>query len=242
MNSVKIGAASPPPVSPLAERARLVVADIDADDEVGRIADEPGVACSRWSCRSCRRPACRRLDRRAGAALDDALQHRRHLVGGHRIEHLVAVVDDRRLVLVRSIPSASQPSQMRSSCLKIVWPKRSWMRSISVGLTCCGRRWRAPHRPATMRITVVSPEPSAIGKQRRQVVVDAEAARIFGDERHAHVLGEAHGHHVARLLDAGAQRRGAVELAGCSSPAARSAGPGPGSISIGASMTTDDGV
>ena len=47
----------------------------------------------------------------------------------------------------------------------------------------------------------------------RQVVVDAEALGVFGDQRHADVLREPHRHHVARLLDAEAQRRRAVVLA-----------------------------
>ena len=39
----------------------------------------------------------------ARAALDHALHHRGDLVGGHRIEHLLAPVDQRRLVLVRPL-------------------------------------------------------------------------------------------------------------------------------------------
>ena len=48
----------------------------------------------------------------------------------------------------------------------------------------------------------------------RQIVVDAEALGVFGDQRHAEVLRQPHGHDVARVLDAEAQRRGPVELAG----------------------------
>ena len=43
MKSLKIGAARPPPVEPLPSALRLVVAHIEADDEVRRVADEPGV-------------------------------------------------------------------------------------------------------------------------------------------------------------------------------------------------------
>ena len=70
-----------------------------------------------------------------------------------------------------------------------------------------------------------------------QIVVDAEAAGVLGDQRHAEVLGETHGHQVARELDAGPQRRGAVELAGV---VFRLPGllAGPWSISIGASRIT----
>ena len=50
------------------------------------------------------------------------------------------------------------------------------------------------------------------GEHRRQFVVDSEAARVFTDERHAHVLRETHRHEVARMLDADTQRRRTVEL------------------------------
>ncbi len=46
----------------------------------------------------------------------------------------------------------------------------------------------------------------------RQVVIDTEALGVFADQRHADVLRQPHRHHVARLLDAEAQGRGAVEL------------------------------
>ena len=36
----------------------------------------------------------------AGAALHDAFHHRRDLVGGHRVEHALALVDQRRLGLI----------------------------------------------------------------------------------------------------------------------------------------------
>ena len=58
-----------------------------------------------------------------------------------------------------------------------------------------------------MRSSVVSPAPSDIDEHGQQIVVDAEALGIVGDDRHAEVLGQAHRHLVARLLDAEAQRR-----------------------------------
>ena len=51
----------------------------------------------------------------AGAALDHAFHDRGDLIGGERVEHLLALVDQLRLVLVRPISAASQPSQSRSS-------------------------------------------------------------------------------------------------------------------------------
>ena len=42
-NCLKIGAAMVPPWRIAAERARMIVAQIDAGDEIGRSADEPNV-------------------------------------------------------------------------------------------------------------------------------------------------------------------------------------------------------
>src|SRR4029077_9439839 len=67
---------------------------------VGRKADEPGILLVIGG-------ACLAGDRLAdllnygcGAALYDAFHDRSDLVGGHRIEHALAFVDQRRLVLV----------------------------------------------------------------------------------------------------------------------------------------------
>ena len=47
----------------------------------------------------------------------------------------------------------------------------------------------------------------------RQIVIDAEALGVFGDQRHADVAGEAHGHLVDRMFDAIAQRVRTARLA-----------------------------
>ena len=47
----------------------------------------------------------------------------------------------------------------------------------------------------------------------RQIVIDAEALGVFGDERHADVAGKAHGHLVDRMFDAIAQRVRTARLA-----------------------------
>ena len=59
MNSTKIGSAGARALLSVAQALGLVEADVDADHQVGREADEPGVRGCRWWCRSCRRPACR---------------------------------------------------------------------------------------------------------------------------------------------------------------------------------------
>src|SRR3984885_6451622 len=82
------------------ERTWLVVAHEHAEREVWRIAYEPKVL------RIVRCPGFARemftdfLNRDAGAALDDALKNRRHLIGGQRIDHLLAFVYQMRLGLI----------------------------------------------------------------------------------------------------------------------------------------------
>ena len=85
------------------------------------------------------------------------------------------------------------------------------MRSISVGL----------HAPAAVVEHGVggdhAQQRGLAGAERkrqigRQIVIDAEPLGVFGDQRHADVLRQPHRHHVARMLDAEAQRRGAEEI------------------------------
>ena len=89
-------------------------------------------------------------------------------------------------------------------------------------------------------MSVVSPAPSDMDEHGQQIVVDAEALGVVDDDRHAQVLREPHRHLVARLLDAEAQAsRGRRSAPSRSSPASRCPGPGPCSISMGASSTID---
>ena len=81
-----------------------------------------------------------------------------------------------------------------------------------------------------------------VGQIRRQLVIDAEALGIFGDQRHADVLRQPHRHHVTRLLEAEAQRRRAEELAAVIFRLPDAAAAAPVSISIGASRTMVEGV
>src|SRR5271169_161481 len=86
------------------EMARLVVAHIDADHDVRRVADEPGVLFVISGARlSGDRLAELLLETgaRSGAAQDYTFHHGGDLIGGHRIEHLLAPVDQRGLRLVR---------------------------------------------------------------------------------------------------------------------------------------------
>ena len=50
------------------------------------------------------------------------------------------------------------------------------------------------------------------GEHRLQRVVDAEHLGVFGDQRHADILGQPHGHDVTAALDAAPQRLRAVEF------------------------------
>src|SRR6201999_2519973 len=86
-----------------AERARLVVTDIDAGDDVGRETDEPrilevvrgaGLAGDRLA------DLFLEADAAGGAALHNAFHDRHHLIRGHGVEHLLAAIDQRRLRLI----------------------------------------------------------------------------------------------------------------------------------------------
>ena len=59
---------------------------------------------------------------------------------------------------------------------------------MKVGLDLLAAIGEHANSRSTMRSSVVSPAPSAIDKSRHQIVVDAEAPRIFDDDRHAHVV------------------------------------------------------
>src|SRR5262245_14745573 len=72
---------------------RLVVAKINSDDNVRCETDEP---CVLFVVRGPRFPRDRLSDlahHRGRAALNDAFHHRRDLIGSHRIENLLAPVD-----------------------------------------------------------------------------------------------------------------------------------------------------
>src|SRR5262249_20310359 len=82
------------------ERARLVVAEIDADREVGCEADEPSVLGLVGGAGLAGDRLADLAQNRRGAAYHDTLHDRDHLVGGHRVEYLLAPVDHRRFGLI----------------------------------------------------------------------------------------------------------------------------------------------
>ena len=88
----------------LAHVAGGVEADIDADGELGGETDEPGVLVVVRGAGLAGDRTAELLGAGSGAALHHALHHRGDLVGGHRVEHLLAIVDDGGLVLV--LPAA----------------------------------------------------------------------------------------------------------------------------------------
>src|SRR5690606_7224049 len=79
-----------------AERLRLVEADKDADNEIGREADEPGVAPVIGGAGFAGERHTHLARGGAGAALDDAFEHRDHLIGGLRAFDLFAIVREFR--------------------------------------------------------------------------------------------------------------------------------------------------
>src|SRR5262249_55251281 len=80
--------------------ARLVVAHEHADHEIRRKPDEPDVLLVVGGAGLAGDWLAELFHGRAGAALDHALHHRGDLIGAHRVEHALAAVDQRRLVLL----------------------------------------------------------------------------------------------------------------------------------------------
>ena len=85
------------------QRARLVEADIDADRQVRREAHEPRILGVVRGAGLAGQRLADLLQDGGGAALDHALHDGGHLVGGERIEHLLRIVHELRLVLARPL-------------------------------------------------------------------------------------------------------------------------------------------
>src|SRR4051812_22023328 len=90
----------------LAEVARLVVADIDADGDVRREADEPGVLFVVGGAGLAGDRLADFLEDGCGTSLHHALHHGGDLIGRHGVEHLLAAIDELWLVLV--LPAAGR--------------------------------------------------------------------------------------------------------------------------------------
>src|SRR5271154_4939527 len=90
----------------LTERARLVIAHVDADRDVGREADEPGILGLVGRAGLARDRFADFLYCGRRARLNNALQHRSDLVGRHRIQHLLATVHELGLGLI--LPAAGR--------------------------------------------------------------------------------------------------------------------------------------
>src|SRR3546814_6650488 len=74
---------------PAAKAARLVVADIDAGDDVGCAADEPDVVRARGRPRLAEEVPIEIAQSLGGAAGHDPLQHMDDLIAGHRVPPLL---------------------------------------------------------------------------------------------------------------------------------------------------------
>ena len=146
--------------------------------------------------------------RGAGAARDRALQHRGHLVGGDRVHHPLGIGMHHRLDGVGDVVGGA--ALARPLVVAVDRPAVAVLYPVDQG--------RLDPEPAVREHRVGRhhlverglARPERIAEKRRHVVVDAETLAVLRDGVHADVLGDAHGHQVARLLDAGAHRRRAV--------------------------------
>ena len=150
------------------------------------------------------------MDDGAGAAKCHAFQHRRDLIGGHRIDDLLPVVGKlrhflaapgfRRAIVARA--AVGPPDGPSVAVLDAVY-EGPFDLLAAVDEHAIGRGQAHKRRFAGAQ---------RHRQQRRQVVVDAETARIFAHDRHAHVLREPDGHQVPRFFDADAEGLRAVHL------------------------------
>src|ERR1700722_10191200 len=89
---------------------RLVEAHIDAAHDVRREADEPDILLVVGGTGLAGNRLADVPDHGRGAALHDAFHHRGDLIGGHRIVHLLAAIDQGRLVPVVPFGGAHAPA------------------------------------------------------------------------------------------------------------------------------------
>jgi hypothetical protein len=197
-----------------ADGPRLVVAKIDADGEIGREADEPhvlGIIGGAGFAGDRLAHFLLEADAGGGAALHDAFHHRGDLIGGHRVEHLLAPVDQGRFRLVAPLVGVAAAAFALVVAIDGV--------AVAVLDAVDQRRLHPLAAVVEHRIGGDHAQQGGLagaerkGEIRRQVVIHAETLGIVGDQRHADVLRQTHRHHVARMLDAEAQGRGAVEFA-----------------------------
>ena len=147
----------------------------------------------------------------AGAALHDAFHHRGDLIGGHRIDHLLAAVEQGRLGLI--VPFGGVAADAFALVVLVD--------GVAVAVLDAVDQRRLHPAAAVVEHRIGGDHAQhgglagaeRVGQIRRQFVIDAEPLGVFGDQRHADVLREPHRHHVARLFEAEAQGRRAIKLA-----------------------------
>src|SRR6185312_5597384 len=186
-----------------AEAAWIVVTDEDAEGEIGRKSDEPGVVrIIRRAGLAGERLADRRHDA-AGAALDDALQDRDDLVGAARIGDLLAVVRQLRLRLI--LPYAVLAALARAlvgaidgdavAVLDAVDQRRRDAFAAVVQHGIGGGELERRRLAGAQHLGILT----------RHVIHDAEALDRLADRVQPDRLTEASRDQVARLLDSDAQ-------------------------------------
>ena len=181
----------------------MVVAHENADREVGRIADEPQILGVIGGAGLAGEMLAHLLDRHAGAALDHAFHDRGHLIGGEGVDHLFAIVHQLRFagriefrrVAAEALALVVTVDGMAPAVLDAVDQGRLDALAAVGQHGIGGDHAHDRGFAAAERVGQIQPE----------IVVDAEATRVFGDQGHADVAGEAHGHQVFRMLDAVAQ-------------------------------------
>ena len=163
-----------------------------------------------------------------GAGLHHAFHHRGDLVGRHRIQHLLAAIDQLRLGLV--LPAAGRVAA--AAFARVVLED-----GVAVAILDAIDQGRLHAAAAIGEHRIGRDHPhhrgfagaERIGQVVRQFVIDAEAPGIFADQGHADVLRQPHRHRVERQPQRVAQRHRSLVFAATNSfPAARRRRPAPG--------------
>ena len=182
-----------------AERLWFVEADENADRQIRRKTDEPGVQFLVGGPGLTGQGFADPPDSSSGAPLNDALEHGHQLIGAARLGHRGAGISDLRHRLAGPVGGpavgAVAPVMAEDGFAVAVLDAVNEGRGDALAAVDQHRIGRG--QPEQRRL----PGAQRHGQRARHGVDDAEAFGVFGNPLHADGLRQAHGHQVARFFD-----------------------------------------